>query len=707
MSSSLQPPHRRLSNRLVPVLVVVSVLLGMLALPGIAPHAGADPVAVPTSASVPTIVGAACAPNTGVTVVVDFRELNDVIELGCAPGPQASGIAALTSAGFGVNVGVTPYPGTVCTLDGLPTQGYPYCWTTGGLWSYWTSNGSDPWAFSPNGAASSGALPVGSVQGWSWNLGFSTQATAPRLAATDLATASASARALGWLEAQLEANGWTFDGQTPGVTDWGITIDAVLALAAAGRSDSPAVAAVMAQVSANVTPYVTWAPQHPDVRVAGAFAKELLVATVQGATVTDFGGWDLDAELRALMVADGTWSGRFADHNPTFPTADESNGFSQALAILGLARTAGGVPESATQFLLAQQCPGGGFRLSYLTTRACTSSADADADATALATQALLVVDRTQAVKVALDGATRWMLDLQEPATGAFRGTGLLPEPNTNGTGLMAQAVRAVGQTGAADRAATWITSLQLTEANGGSAAARLDAGAIAPNPGLFEPLTTPDTTGIPDNQRQLWHRSTSQAVLGLGLVDYGSINLSTAKEFSDVGFLNTFYDDIRWMVLGGITTGYTDGTFRPTIDVSRQGAATFLFRYFADPGFVAPQTPSFGDVPTTHLFYREIEWMKAEGLTTGNVDGTFAPGAVVTRQSFAAFLHRLAGSPPPPPGAPTFSDVGPGHTFAGAISWLASTQVTTGYPDGTFRPTSAVTRQTTAAFLHRYALLP
>lgn len=51
--------------------------------------------------------------------------------------------------------------------------------------------------------------------------------------------------------------------------------------------------------------------------------------------------------------------------------------------------------------------------------------------------------------------------------------------------------------------------------------------------------------------------------------------------------------------------------------------------------------TQTFPDVPPTHLFYGDIEWMAAEGITKGHNDGTFRPGDVVTRGQMAAFLHR------------------------------------------------------------------
>jgi hypothetical protein len=72
-----------------------------------------------------------------------------------------------------------------------------------------------------------------------------------------------------------------------------------------------------------------------------------------------------------------------------------------------------------------------------------------------------------------------------------------------------------------------------------------------------------------------------------------------------------------------------------------------------------------------------------------------------------AAFLHRFAGSPAAGPGGPSFVDVPPGHAFAAAIEWLASAGITSGHPDGTFRPDEPVSRQAMAKFLHRYDQLP
>jgi hypothetical protein len=53
-------------------------------------------------------------------------------------------------------------------------------------------------------------------------------------------------------------------------------------------------------------------------------------------------------------------------------------------------------------------------------------------------------------------------------------------------------------------------------------------------------------------------------------------------------------------------------------------------------------------------------------------------------------------------PGSPTFPDVAPGFWAFQEIEALAASGITTGFPDGTFRPTDPVTRAQMATFLAR-----
>ena len=174
----------------------------------------------------------------------------------------------------------------------------------------------------------------------------------------------------------------------------------------------------------------------------------------------------------------------------------------------------------------------------------------------------------------------------------------------------------------------------------------------------------------------------------------------------SDVPTDHPFYEDVVWAAQRGITTGYPDGTYRPTGPITREAIAAFLFRQAqVEVDYVAPATPPFSDVAPGHPFFREISWLREEGLATGYADGAFGGGRPMTRGAMAAFLHRLAGDPAAGAPSTAFSDVAPDHPFAAEIGWLATSGITTGYDDGTFRPGAPVSRGAMAAFLHRFVV--
>jgi hypothetical protein len=56
------------------------------------------------------------------------------------------------------------------------------------------------------------------------------------------------------------------------------------------------------------------------------------------------------------------------------------------------------------------------------------------------------------------------------------------------------------------------------------------------------------------------------------------------------------------------------------------------------------PLTATFSDVPTTHQYFQFIEALADSGITTGYPDGTFRPGSYVTRGQMAVFLSKALG---------------------------------------------------------------
>jgi hypothetical protein len=190
-----------------------------------------------------------------------------------------------------------------------------------------------------------------------------------------------------------------------------------------------------------------------------------------------------------------------------------------------------------------------------------------------------------------------------------------------------------------------------------------------------------------------------------VGLAGNRTINIKWggADLFPDVTSANTFKTEIEWMSNLGISTGYGDGTFRPAANVSRQAMAAFMYRFAGSPPFTPPVSSPFNDVATGSTFYTEITWMAAQGISTGYGDGGFHPTANVSRQAMAAFMYRFAGSPVfTPPGTSPFNDVATSSTFYKEVTWMASTAISTGYADGGFHPAANVSRQAMSAFMYR-----
>lgn len=189
------------------------------------------------------------------------------------------------------------------------------------------------------------------------------------------------------------------------------------------------------------------------------------------------------------------------------------------------------------------------------------------------------------------------------------------------------------------------------------------------------------------------------------------SVGAATESPFTDVGTGDAFYADILWAYDQGITSGTQnpDGsrTYSPQNPISREALAAFLYRYSSSPQYSPPEVSPFSDLTPTSSFYKEICWLYETGVTTST---QYYPTENVTRTVVAAFLYRLSGSPSyTAPVVSPFVDVPTTHPFYTEISWLAFIGITNGTQnsDGTrsFHPDDPVSREATAAFLHRLSL--
>ena len=181
----------------------------------------------------------------------------------------------------------------------------------------------------------------------------------------------------------------------------------------------------------------------------------------------------------------------------------------------------------------------------------------------------------------------------------------------------------------------------------------------------------------------------------------------------------STFFTYLQWMGDRGISSGTAQPSgkplYKPLDAVSRQSFAQFFYR-LRGAGFTPPATASFADVPTTALAFAAVEWMAAEGISTGSTNPAggkplFKPLDAVSRQSMAVFMARAARvNTTTAPLTRSFADVPVSAPQAAAIKFMADYGVSTGTAQPTglplYKPLDPVSRQAMAAFLFRYSNL-
>jgi len=159
---------------------------------------------------------------------------------------------------------------------------------------------------------------------------------------------------------------------------------------------------------------------------------------------------------------------------------------------------------------------------------------------------------------------------------------------------------------------------------------------------------------------------------------------------------------DIEWLAAEGITTGCDAVRFCTNETVTRGQAATFLWRLFNKPpsNSIVP----FDDVPPGSFYFEPVRWMTGRAITTGTSTTTFSPDTPLTRAEFVTFLWRAVGRP-----AMTtplkFDDVEPDGFAIHAIKWATESGITKGTAARMFSPDDTATRAQIAAFLHRFKM--
>ncbi|CAM3777137.1 hypothetical protein GCM10009865_50670 [Aeromicrobium ponti] len=167
---------------------------------------------------------------------------------------------------------------------------------------------------------------------------------------------------------------------------------------------------------------------------------------------------------------------------------------------------------------------------------------------------------------------------------------------------------------------------------------------------------------------------------------------------FPDVSSEHRFFNEISYLTGELVITGFPDGSFRPNATVTRAQAAIMIGRALKLDG--EQRDTIFTDAGASLKASGYIAAATERGIITGFPDGTFRPDAPVTRGQMAIFLARAFELTEEAP--VTFSDVSSKSSSYEYIKKILADRITSGYPDGTFRPDQNLIRADFSAFMAR-----
>ena len=143
---------------------------------------------------------------------------------------------------------------------------------------------------------------------------------------------------------------------------------------------------------------------------------------------------------------------------------------------------------------------------------------------------------------------------------------------------------------------------------------------------------------------------------------------------------------------------GYPDGAFGPDRSMTRAEAAQLFYNLLLDRDVVL--TAAFDDVDSGAWYARAVNTLASLGIINGVGDGRYEPERGITRAEFTAIAMRFAHLEDG--GENIFSDVSEDDWFYDDVVGSIQYGWINGYPDGTFRPDSGITRAEVTTIVNR-----
>ena len=258
------------------------------------------------------------------------------------------------------------------------------------------------------------------------------------------------------------------------------------------------------------------------------------------------------------------------------------------------------------------------------------------------------------------------------------------------------------------DRLNRWgVTSLPMTTDTYMGSSYYFDFPVVAPPVSTisYAPPVDPTAPGVTGVLPSAWEFCRGQTPMEYGLASQNVVisRFSDIQPGTAGGWARFYIEECAGR-LPVIVGGYDDGTYRPAAIVDRASMAVFMSR--ALKLNLAAYAGTFTDVLQSHWAALYVEALVRAGIASGYSDGTYRPAVQVTRDAMAVFVARgMAGGDsnvPPGPSTATFPDVPTDHWAFRYVEYAVAQGVVSGYDTGTYRPTNPVDRGAMAVFMYR-----
>ena len=171
---------------------------------------------------------------------------------------------------------------------------------------------------------------------------------------------------------------------------------------------------------------------------------------------------------------------------------------------------------------------------------------------------------------------------------------------------------------------------------------------------------------------------------------------------FTDVPATHWAYTAVEKASEAGLMNGYGGTLFGQNDPITRGQMVQILYNYYGED---CGTNSGFSDVPASAWYAKAVTWASKKGVVSGYSNGTFGPDNQLTREQMVTILYNVADKPETNPSAISqYSDYHQVASYAAdGFAWAVSNKVVSGTSSTTLSPRGTATRAQVAVILVRY----